>query len=290
MRLKGKKKADPTRQEYGSFAEAFDFFNRELFGGALTACYITLQRKANARGYYSPQRFAHRVADEQTDEIALNPAQFEGRSDKEILSTLVHEMIHLWQFQFGKPGRGRYHNHEWADKMEELGLMPSNTGLPGGKRTGQSMSHYIIPGGLFDLVCTKLLRSGFQLNWQARDPSSNGKKPGPDSSKVKYTCAPCKTNWWGKSGGSGLCGLCGEKLIAEDGNTGPCPAYRNGDSNGAAPPSPKESTPDPRDKIKSWYREMAMHFHPDRTLDDGKQMAAINHAYERLKELLGIET
>ena len=38
--------------------------------------------------------------------------------------------------------------------------------------------------------------------------------------------------------------------------------------------------------VKSWYREMIMHFHPDRTLDNGKQMSAINHAYERLRQLL----
>jgi len=40
--------------------------------------------------------------------------------------------------------------------------------------------------------------------------------------------------------------------------------------------------------VKQWYREMALEFHPDRRLDDGKAMAAINHAYERLKELFGL--
>jgi hypothetical protein len=29
--------------------------------------------------------------------------------------------------------------------MESIGLVPSNTGLPGGKRTGQQMTHYIMP-------------------------------------------------------------------------------------------------------------------------------------------------
>jgi hypothetical protein len=33
--------------------------------------------------------------------------------------------------------------------MEEVGLIPSSTGAPGGKRTGQSMSHYIDPDGKF---------------------------------------------------------------------------------------------------------------------------------------------
>jgi hypothetical protein len=43
-----------------------------------------------------------------------------------------------------------------------------------------------------------------------------------------------------------------------------------------------------RNSIRSWYREMALKYHPDRTLDSGAAMSAINHGYERLKELLGI--
>jgi DnaJ-class molecular chaperone len=40
--------------------------------------------------------------------------------------------------------------------------------------------------------------------------------------------------------------------------------------------------------VQSWYREMAKRFHPDRTLDNGAVMKAINAAYERLEELLGV--
>jgi hypothetical protein len=54
-------------------------------------------------------------------------------------------------------------------------------------------------------------------------------------------------------------------------------------------PEPRYAPPaDMRNSIKSWYREMAMKYHPDRTLDNGAAMSAINHGYERLKELLGI--
>jgi hypothetical protein len=282
------KAGDPTRQEYGSFAEAFDYFNRELFDGQLPACYITLQRRANSRGYYGYEFFARRGGKETTSEIALNPALFEGRSDAEILSTLVHEQVHHWQSFFGQPGRGRYHNGEWADKMESLGLMPSNTGLPGGKRTGQSMTHYIIPGGPFERACGKLLATGFKLNWQATDKQRGSKKPGPDSSKIKHTCPTCAQNGWAKSGASLLCGLCGEIMIGADGNTGDCPAYKNGQANQAKAPSSNGHSPDPRAILKTWFREAAKKYHPDRTLDSGAAMAAINAAYERLQELFGV--
>ncbi len=45
---------------------------------------------------------------------------------------------------------------------------------------------------------------------------------------------------------------------------------------------------DVRGVVKSWFREMALKYHPDRTLDNGAAMKAINHSYERLQELLGI--
>jgi hypothetical protein len=34
-------------------------------------------------------------------ELALNPDVFTGRSDELILSTLVHEMVHVWQETHG---------------------------------------------------------------------------------------------------------------------------------------------------------------------------------------------
>jgi predicted SprT family Zn-dependent metalloprotease len=83
-----------------------------------------------------------RDGSEVTDEIALNPSCFKDRADAQIFSTLVHEMVHLWQFHFGSSSRSGYHNREWADRMEQLGLMPSYTGEPGGERTGQRVTHY----------------------------------------------------------------------------------------------------------------------------------------------------
>jgi predicted SprT family Zn-dependent metalloprotease len=94
---------------------------------------------------------------ETTDEIALNPSHFRSRTTAEVLSTLVHEMAHLWQHHHGKPSRASYHNKEWAVKMRALGLIPSDTGQPGGKQTGQKVSHYIEEGGAFDVACTALI-------------------------------------------------------------------------------------------------------------------------------------
>lgn len=46
--------------------------------------------------------------------------------------------------------------------MIQVGLMPSDTGEAGGKRTGQSVTHYIIPGGKFEQVFNTLSREDLQ--------------------------------------------------------------------------------------------------------------------------------
>jgi predicted SprT family Zn-dependent metalloprotease len=210
---------DSPNREYVTLSAAFDFFNRALFGGGLLPCLITMQRSKVCygvrHGYYSPKRFEGREdTGRETDEIALNPGTFKGRSDKEILSTLVHEMVHHWQSHFGKPGRGRYHNREWAARMEELGLMPSNTGAPGGRKTGQRMTHYVIAGGPFESSCQGLLAGGMRLEWQSRenDPKGREKK---NQSKTKYSCPRCGLNAWAKPEANLVCGDCGEQLNAE---------------------------------------------------------------------------
>jgi hypothetical protein len=58
-------------------------------------------------------------------------------------------MVHQEQDHFGKPSRNGYHNKGWGLLMERVGLMPSSTGKPGGKRTGQKVSHYILADGPF---------------------------------------------------------------------------------------------------------------------------------------------
>jgi hypothetical protein len=84
-------------------------------------------------------------------EISINPDSL-YRTEKNWHSTLVHEMVHLWQEDWGEPGRQCYHNQQWGNKMESIGLVPSSTGLVGGYKTGQFMSHYIMAGGKFEKV------------------------------------------------------------------------------------------------------------------------------------------
>lgn len=274
---------NPTTEFYHLFSYLYDHYNRTLFDGQLQMPIIVVTRKKNVFGYYSYQRWKDAKSN-LVDEIALNPLMFDKYPIIEICQTIVHEMCHQWQYQYGTPTRSGYHNKEWADKMEQIGLMPTSTGQPGGTVTGQKMADYPIPNGLFSLH-TKTLQNSelFQklyyenvldhlpgsesghIHYHLSDsdfntggPSSETettnliaqleqsdsfmlmledrdgfrKKPQNDLKprcmdpvyiqqqnekkiKIKYSCAICDTNVWGKSGLSIICGCCKSKYVEQ---------------------------------------------------------------------------
>lgn len=178
----------PTTETYAELQRAYEFFNRELFNNELPSCLITLQRERRTHGYFSSQKFVHRESREVVDEIAMNPSYFSIRTIASTLSTLVHEMVHQHQYHFGKAGRRGYHNKEWAFHMERIGLIPSDTGEAGGKKTGESMDHYIADAGPFAVACKKLVTETFTLSWLDRFPPEKPKAHPPTGSSGKgYT-------------------------------------------------------------------------------------------------------
>jgi predicted SprT family Zn-dependent metalloprotease len=195
-----------TPAQYRAFQEAYDFFNQELFAGTLPHVLVTLQRHANTRGYFSADRFTGRTDETAVHELAMNPDTFAGRSDEEILSTLAHEMAHVWQQTHGKPPRRAYHDKQWAAKMREIGLQATDTGEPGGKETGQKVTHFIIKGGAYAKAYAKLKATGLTLHWQSVPHSKAAKAA--KSSKTKFTCPECEQNAWAKPEASLICGEC----------------------------------------------------------------------------------
>ena len=70
-------------------------------------------------------------------------------------------------------------NTQWADKMIEIGLMPSDTGLPGGRITGQKMSDYPISDGAFVREVKALISKEFSLPWVDRRLHSSSSHDSP---------------------------------------------------------------------------------------------------------------
>ncbi len=172
----------PTHSFYHYLEEAFSFFNRTLFDDTLPVCLLTVQREKSVFGFFSPNRWTDTTG-HKVHELAVNPSYFARHNLMEVFQTIVHEMGHNWQHSFGKPSRNGYHNKQWADKMEAIGLMPSSTGLPGGKRTGQRMSDYPLPGGAFEQAAQAFIQQSQGLPWVDRFAA------------LKSSCQPRDVEW-----------------------------------------------------------------------------------------------
>lgn len=201
--------SEPSR-EYETISDLFHRLNVALWGGKLPCAMLTLHRHKGAHGYFSPRRFKNKSAAENLiHEIALNPDTMD-RSDREVASTLLHEMCHHWQECCGRPSRTGYHNTQWADEMERVGLMPISTT---GTRTGQRVSHTIMEGGDFDRLWQGIEAEGVRFRWFSVPNAPPAKK---QASKTKFTCAGCNANAWAKLQSNIVCGDCGIKMLAEE--------------------------------------------------------------------------
>lgn len=236
---------------YAQLQRAFDHFNLRLFEGGLAPCLITLRSSDRHYGYHHKDRFVNKQGG-MVDELGLHPGFFTLRPIEEVLSTLVHEMVHHWQGTHGQSTKSNPHNRQWAQKMRSLGLEPSSTGLPGGKDAGRRVSHYIVPEGLFIKACRELLAQGFELHWYDRFaprqsttvpdrqqalaqagvvlemspvpaqfitpmqkdvPLLINRPPPREVDRVKYVCAACGLKAWASADALLQCARCIETMV-----------------------------------------------------------------------------
>lgn len=238
----------PTVTTAAELQAAFDHFNVDLFDGSLRSPLLTLQRQRKTPGYFTAERFVNRDG-EKIHELALNPTFFAVQSLQDSMKTLVLQMAFCWQYQHGTPGRRRYCNKEYGDKLQSIGLMPSNTGRPGGKMVGEKLDAVVLDDGPFEQSCARLLTASFALSWLDRFPVGvrqlaetlhrlpeetrlaitqeeivaldiqlpNEEKP--KSGQVRYYCPLCmKRRVWGKKGLDGelIHAPCNQVMVAGD--------------------------------------------------------------------------
>jgi hypothetical protein len=207
-----------TTIQFKTLDDLYQFYNDAIFNGELSECIVNMSRHGGAFGFFAANRWRGDGQEKKVvHEISINP-DFMNREDRDWHSTLVHEMCHLWQEDFGRPSRGGYHNSQWADKMIQVGLMPSDTGEAGGKRTGQSVTHYIIPGGKFEQVFNTLSREDLQnlrLRYKPTLAAVPGRSASPEATGTKRKNREIRTRGRAKaeSGRNTLVGAavtCGE--------------------------------------------------------------------------------
>lgn len=214
-----------TKEQFSTIEALYNYYNKELFDGVLNDCMLNMSRKNGSAGFFSPFRWKDKNG-RMIHEISINPDTF-NIDDQELHQTIVHEMVHLWQQDFGKPSRQCYHNKEWATKMMEIGLMPSDTGKEGGRTTGQKMSDYPINRGRF-IDKFKAVQAGPQeirlpfypitsldSSFEEIIDEASEKKEKKNGVKFKFSCQ-CGTNIWGKYDIEVMCMGCNTTFEREE--------------------------------------------------------------------------
>lgn len=211
----------PTETATRELLTIYRYFNRCFFNGELPECMLTLDQSGKCvLGYFQPYGFASRNGTV-IHQISLNPEYLLTRDLKDVCSTIVHEQCHLARFESLEIKRSTgYHDKHWAQMMEKIGLVPSDTGLPGGKKTGHRMSHYIEKGGVFDKAASVLIESNFAISWglatleiRAKAAGINSVQHGDSSNtkdrrkgKIKFICPACSKPCWASPARNLICG------------------------------------------------------------------------------------
>lgn len=171
----------------------FDFFNRQWFGGGLPQAVIAFKKtRVTSLGHYRFGRNEFGLK----HEINMN-SQYMERPFCQILSTLLHEMIHLEEDVLGvKQGKRSGNNHTkfFRDRSGELGIPSDSRGYSLGM--GEPFVGFIKAHGvriIDDKPGVKALKKGM-------------------SNLKKYSCG-CTNVRVGKKGFSAVCKLCGKEFL-----------------------------------------------------------------------------
>ncbi|MBC7255765.1 MAG: SprT-like domain-containing protein [Chloroflexi bacterium] len=160
------------------------------------------------------------------DEIILNELHLD-RPLYAILETVLHEQIHLWQQRFGEhPVKRNYHNKEFCQKAESLGLHPEpGTGChlrPADGPFEALLREY----GIFKPPEEALAPEEEKFNWWEllRDLDyGNGRERRGRSTLSKWSCG-CQNVRVGTREFYALCTRCGHAFVKVEGK-GSQPLY-----------------------------------------------------------------
>lgn len=228
-----------TRDLYSRYQFAIDELNKTFFSGfngreKLPPVCLAINKDCHACcvAYVDPVGLHDTSINRKVHYLALNP-KYLNRTYSEILSTLYHELCHVYEVEYIHIPRGGYHTKAWDALMREAGLTPVYMNP---SRT--AVSHTVDENGLFDAFVKTFeknnenfftLQSGkLPIVSEPTEPTAPAEPTEPTApkadnynkvpkkynrNKIKYFCG-CSTVW-GKAGLKIKCCECGNMFEAK---------------------------------------------------------------------------
>ena len=180
----------------GYLNKIFDILNAEFFEGALSRPTITIQSTPEAYGHFSLRADTWISKNGATHEINIGAGTL-ARPIEEVAATLLHEMVHYFNYEKGVQDCSRgntYHNRRFKEAAEAHGLTVQHSEKYGWSHIAPSdaLLDLVLDYGLTDILINRNEFSGFQIGGTG---THNGTPIGTiapkKSSSRKYVCPCC---------------------------------------------------------------------------------------------------
>lgn len=178
----------------GYLNKIFDILNAEYFENALSRPTITIQSTPKAYGHFSLREDTWISKAGATHEINIGAGTL-ARPIEEVAATLLHEMVHYYNYINGIRDcsrGGTYHNKRFKEAAEARGLIISHSQRYGWSHTepGDALLEVVLEYGLTDILINRNEFSGFQTGGTGTHSGGIGITPKRSSTR-KYICPCC---------------------------------------------------------------------------------------------------
>ena len=202
-----------TSRTAGYLEKMFRALNDRYFEGKLEEPIITIQSTPKAYGHVTVGKTWQR-GQEQRHELNIGAGTLD-RPIENIVATLLHEMVHLWNIQTGVKDcsrEGIYHNKKFRDAAVKRDLDIGYDSRIGWSLTSPTpeLCDFIIEQGWDDIHMSRLEFSGGRST--TGGASGGNGAPVKKSGSRKYQCPVCGNSVRATKAVNILCLDCGVKM------------------------------------------------------------------------------
>ena len=182
----------------GYLNKIFDLLNEEFFENELSRPTITIQSTPRAYGHFSLREDTWVSKLGGTHEINIGAGTL-SRPIEEVVSTLLHEMVHYYNYERGVQDCSRgntYHNRKFREEAERRGLIVEHSDKYGWSHTSPSdlLLDFVLENDLSDILINRNEFSGFQMGGTGTHSGTTITPTAKKSSSRKYISPCCGTS------------------------------------------------------------------------------------------------
>ena len=179
----------------GYLNKIFDLLNETYFESTLSRPTITIQSTPKAYGHFSLREDTWVSKLGGTHEINIGAGTL-ARPIEEVAATLLHEMVHYFNYENGIQDCSRgntYHNKRFKEAAEARGLCVSHSDKYGWSHTapGDSLLQFCLDNDLSDILINRNEFLGYRVTGTGTHSGTTTVLPPRTSSTRKYLCPCC---------------------------------------------------------------------------------------------------